>query len=113
VAAQKVDEMKNMDIEVREISFNDLSARINKSWVNTEPKVCADCQNDMDIKERFFVLSRCPENEAEEERLDKLMNIKHGVSLFCVEMDVPGWQGIDFLCCMRKMRLTKCCSRLR
>jgi hypothetical protein len=97
VAAQKIDEMKNRDIEVREISFNDLSARINKSWKSPGPKVCSDCQNDTDIKERFFILSRCPENEDEEERLDTLMKKQHGVVQFCVEMDVLG-DGRGLLC---------------
>jgi hypothetical protein len=89
--------MKKEDIEVMEISFKELSALFNKSWVSPGQKVCSDCKNDTDIKNRFFILSRCPENEDEEERLDKLMNKKHGVSQFYVEMDVFG-DGRGLLC---------------
>ena len=107
VAAQKIDETKNRDIDVREISFNDLSACINKSWKSTGPKVCSDCQNDTDIKDRFFILSRCPENEGDEEHLDKLMKKQHGVVQFCVEMDVLG-DGRGLIC---SAVCTKCGSQ--
>jgi hypothetical protein len=88
VAAQKVGEMKNVDIEVREISLTELRESLNKSWESPGHNVCSDCQNDTDIKDRFFVLSRCPENKEEEERLDEIMKKQHGVSQFYIEMDV-------------------------
>ena len=90
VAAQKIDETLDRDIEVREISFRELSDSINKSWKSSGQNVCSDCQNDADFKERFFILSRCPENMDEEKLLDELMKKQYGVLQFYVEIDVLG-----------------------
>jgi hypothetical protein len=107
VAAQKIDEMKTKDIEVREISFKELGDLLKKSWENPGHKVCTDCENDKDLKDRYFILSRCPENKEEEERLDELMKEKHDIPQFYVEMDVLG-DGRGLIC---SAVCTKCGSQ--
>ena len=97
VAAQKIDGTKNKEIDVTEKSFQELSDLLNKSWKSPGPKVCSDCQSDKDIKDRFFILSRCPENKEEEERLDEIMKKQHGVSQFYIEMDFFG-DGRGLIC---------------
>ena len=92
VAAQKVEEMNNSKtIQVREISLEELkNSKIDISSKGFGQKVCSDCGNRTGIKERYFEVSRCPETKEDEEELDKLMKIQHGIENFYVELDVLG-----------------------
>jgi len=42
-----------------------------------------DCENET-FKERFFILSRCPETREEEALLDKLMKKQYGIEHYAV-----------------------------
>ncbi len=85
VAAQKIEEETTKPIEIREISPGELSDALGE--LNFGAKACLSCKNEV-FKERYFIISRCPESREEEEWLDKAMKKQYGVGHFCVVVDV-------------------------
>ncbi len=68
-------------IEIREISLHDISEskEIEDSWKGFCARGCLKCGSEEGFKERYFVISRCPESEEEEHWLDETMKKKFGV----------------------------------
>lgn len=68
-------------IEIREISMHEISEskEIEESWKVFGPRGCLKCDNEDGFKERYFVISRCPDSEEEEEWLEKTLEKKFGV----------------------------------
>jgi predicted Zn-ribbon and HTH transcriptional regulator len=87
VAAQKIDDLTGAEhIEIREITLEELNATndLEGSWRCLVPRVCEDCDNEIEFKERFFILSKCPATTDEEEWLDRTMKEKYGVENYSV-----------------------------
>jgi len=104
VAAQKIeDTMKAEPIEIKETSFKILgsSKETEESWTGFGPKICMDCENDEEFEERYFILTRCPDNKEEEKWLDDTMKEQYGIEHYCVAVDAfEDDRGlIDFVVC--------------
>jgi hypothetical protein len=87
VASQKIEENKDeIPIDIKEISRKEIGSlkEIDESLKSFGPGECLDCENMEEFKERFFLLSRCPETGKEEEWLDKTMKEKYGVEHYAV-----------------------------
>ncbi len=68
-------------IEIREISLREISEskEIEESWSGFRARGCLKCDSEDGFKERYFVISRCPDSEEEEDWLDATMEKKYGV----------------------------------
>lgn len=68
-------------IEIREISPRQISEskEIEESWKGFCARGCLECDNEEEFKERYFVISRCPDSEEEEHWLDETLKKKFGV----------------------------------
>lgn len=68
-------------IEIREISCREISEskEMEESWKGFGSRGCLKCGNEDDFKERYFVISRCPDSKEEEYWLDETMKKKYGV----------------------------------
>lgn len=68
-------------IEIREISLHEISEskEIEDSWKGFGARGCLKCDSEDGFKERYFVISRCPESEEEEDWLDETLKKKFGV----------------------------------
>ncbi len=68
-------------IEIREISLREISesTEIEESWKGFRARGCLKCDNEDGFKERYFVISRCPDSKEEEDWLDATMETKYGV----------------------------------
>ncbi len=68
-------------IEIREISLRKVneSKEIEESWKGFGARGCLKCDNEEGFKERYFIISRCPDSEEEEHWLDDTMKKKYGV----------------------------------
>ncbi|TRZ89490.1 MAG: hypothetical protein D4R88_05410 [Methanosarcinales archaeon] len=68
-------------IEIREISLREISEskEMEESWKGFNARGCLKCDSEDGFKERYFVISRCPESEEEEHWLDETMKNKYGV----------------------------------
>ena len=68
-------------IDIREISLRQIneSKEIKESWKGFRARGCLECNSDEGFKERYFVISRSPDNEEEEHWLDETMKKKYGV----------------------------------
>lgn len=68
-------------IEIREISLREIneSKEIEESWKGFGARGCLKCDSQDGFKERYFVISRCPDSEEEEHWLDETMKKKYGV----------------------------------
>ncbi len=68
-------------IEIREISLREISEsnEIEESWKGFRARGCLKCDSEDGFKERYFVISRCPDSEEEEHWLDETMKKKYGV----------------------------------
>ncbi len=87
VAAQKIEDTPgSKPIEITEISLDELGAQkdLEASWKCLVPRACMDCKNYGEFKERFFILSRCPEKREEEEWLDNTMKEQYGIEHYAV-----------------------------
>jgi len=87
VAAQKIEEVAgSQPIDIREVSLDELAAsnELDASWKYLVPGACQDCGNVKEFKERFFILTRCPETKEEKEWLDETMNKQYGVENYTV-----------------------------
>ena len=87
IAAQKIEEIHEIStIEIREVTLKELgeSKDVENSWKYLVPIACKDCENDREFKERFFILSKCPETREDEEWLDKIMKEKYMVEHYTV-----------------------------
>ncbi|MBU4223057.1 MAG: UPF0158 family protein [Euryarchaeota archaeon] len=68
-------------IDIREISLREIneSKEIEESWKGFNARGCLKCDSEDGFKERYFVISRCPDSEEEEHWLDETMKKKYGV----------------------------------
>lgn len=68
-------------IEIREISLREISEskEIEESWKGFGARGCLKCDSEDGFKEKYFVISRCPDTEEEENWLDETMKKKYGV----------------------------------
>lgn len=68
-------------IEIREISLHEISEskEIEEAWKGFGARGCLKCDSEEGFKERYFVISRCPESEEEEDWLDETLKKKFGV----------------------------------
>jgi hypothetical protein len=68
-------------IEIREISPCEISEskEIEESWKGFCARGCLDCDNEDEFKERYFVISRCPDSEEEEHWLEEELKKKYGL----------------------------------
>ena len=84
IAAQKIEDTH--EIEIREVTPKELNQLkdLEDSWKCIVPLTCQDCENDREFKERFFILSMCPETREEEEWLDKIMKDQYNVEHYAV-----------------------------
>jgi|GEM_PF-1511170 len=68
-------------IEIREISLREIneSKEIEESWKGFRARGCLKCDSEEGFKERYFVISRCPDSEEEEHWLDETLKKKFSV----------------------------------
>jgi hypothetical protein len=68
-------------IEIREISLREISEskEIEESWKGFRARGCLKCDSEDGFKERYFVISRCPDSQEEEDWLDETLKKKYGV----------------------------------
>lgn len=68
-------------IEIREISSKEIieSKEMEDAWKGFGARGCLECDNENEFKERYFVISRCPDSKEEEDWLDETMKKKYGV----------------------------------
>jgi DNA polymerase III alpha subunit len=68
-------------IEIKEISSREISEskEIEESWKGFCARGCLECDNEEEFKERYFVISRCPDSEEEEHWLDETLKKKFGL----------------------------------
>jgi DNA polymerase III alpha subunit len=68
-------------IEIREISLDEISEskEIEESWKGFRARGCLKCDSEDGFKEKYFVISRCPDSEEEEDWLDETLKKKFGV----------------------------------
>jgi len=68
-------------IEIREISLHEIneSKEIEESWKGFRARGCLKCDSEEGFKERYFVISRCPDSEEEEQWLDETLKKKFSV----------------------------------
>ncbi len=68
-------------IEIREISICEISKskEVEESWKGFGARGCLKCDSEDGFKERYFIISRCPDSEEEEHWLDETMKKKYGV----------------------------------
>ncbi len=68
-------------IEIREISLREISEskEIEESWKGFGARGCLKCDSEDGFKERYFIISRCPDSKEEEEWLDETLKKKYGV----------------------------------
>ncbi len=102
VAAQKIEDTAS-PIEIKETSIDELVAsnELDASWKCLVPAACRECGNRKDFKERFFILSRCPETKEEEEWLDEEMKKQYGVVDYTVGVFSNDRGLIDSAVCCR------------
>jgi len=74
-------------IEIREISPREISEskEIEESWKGFGARGCLKCDSEEGFKERYFIISRCPDSEEEEHWLDETLKKKfdlkgHGIT---------------------------------
>ncbi len=68
-------------IEIKEISLGEISEskEIEESWKDFRARGCLKCDSEDGFKEKYFVISRCPDSEEEEDWLDETLKKKFGV----------------------------------
>jgi hypothetical protein len=68
-------------IEIREISLREISEakEMEESWKGFRARGCLKCDSEDGFKERYFVISRCPDSKEEEDWLDETLKKKYGV----------------------------------
>ncbi|GFO96244.1 hypothetical protein ig2599ANME_0433 [groundwater metagenome] len=68
-------------IEIREISLREISEskEMEESWKGFGARGCLKCDSEDGFKERYFVISRCPDSKEEEDWLDETLKKKYGV----------------------------------
>lgn len=69
-------------IEIREITLREISElkEIEVAWKDFGARGCLDCENEDEFKERYFVISRCPDSKEEEDWLDETLKKKYGIA---------------------------------
>jgi hypothetical protein len=68
-------------IEIREISLREISEakEMEESWKGFRARGCLKCDSEDGFKEKYFVISRCPDSKEEEDWLDETLKKKYGV----------------------------------
>jgi len=69
-------------IEIKEISSKEIieSNEIEETWKDFGARGCLDCDNEDEFKERYFVISRCPDSEEEQDCLDETLKKRYGIN---------------------------------
>jgi hypothetical protein len=77
-------------IEIKEISSGEISEsdEIEEAWKGFGARGCLKCDSEDGFKERYFVISRCPDNQEEEEWLDETLKKKFGVKQYGITVGV-------------------------
>jgi len=68
-------------IEIKEISSKEIieSNEIEEAWKGFGSRGCLDCENENEFKERYLIISRCPDNEEEQDWLDETLKKKYDI----------------------------------
>ena len=68
-------------IEIKEISSKEIieSNEIEEAWKGFGARGCLDCENEDEFKERYLIISRCPDNEEEQDWLDETLKKKYDI----------------------------------
>jgi hypothetical protein len=68
-------------IEIKEISSREIfeSSEIEEAWKGFGARGCLDCDNEDEFKERYFIISRCPDSEEEQDWLDETLKKRYGI----------------------------------
>lgn len=77
-------------IEIREITLREISElkEIEVAWKGFGARGCLDCENEDEFKERYFVISRCPDNEEEQDWLDVTLKKMYGIKNYGIAAGV-------------------------
>ena len=77
-------------IEINEISSKEIieSNEIEDAWKGFGARGCLDCDNEDEFNERFFVISRCPDNEEEQDWLDVTLKKMYGIKNYGIAAGV-------------------------
>ena len=77
-------------IDIKEISFKEIieSNEIEEAWKSFGARGCLDCDNEDEFKNRYFVTSRCPDSEEEQDHLDETLKKRYGVKQYGIAAGV-------------------------
>ena len=77
-------------IEIKEISSKEIieSNEIEEAWKGFGARGCLDCDNEDEFKERYFVISRCPDSEEEQDWLDETLKKRYGIKNYGIAAGV-------------------------
>ena len=77
-------------IEIKEISSKEIieSNEIEEAWKGFGARGCLDCENEDEFKERYFIISRCPDSEEEQDWLDETLKKKYGIKNYGIAAGV-------------------------
>ena len=77
-------------IEIKEISSKEIieSNEIEEAWKGFGARGCLDCDNEDEFKERYFVISRCPDNEDEQDWLDETLKKRYDIKNYGIAAGV-------------------------
>lgn len=79
-------------IEIRQISPKELSKskEIEHEWMGFGAVGCLQCGKEDDFKTSYFIISRCPDSEEEQEWLDKTLQEQFGVEEYGIAVGIFG-----------------------
>ncbi len=77
-------------IEIKEISSKEIieSNEIEEVWKGFGARGCLDCDNEDEFKEKYFVISRCPDSEEEQDLLDENLKRRYGIKNYGIAAGV-------------------------
>ena len=77
-------------IEIREITLREISEsnEIEEAWKGFGARGCLDCDNEDEFNERYFVISRCPDNEDEQDWLDETLKKRYDIKNYGIAAGV-------------------------
>ena len=77
-------------IEIKEITLRDIieSNETEEAWKGFGARGCLDCDNEDEFKERYFVISRCPDCEEEEDWLDETLKMRYSIKNYGIAAGV-------------------------
>ena len=82
--------MPQKSIEIKEISSKEIieSNEIEEAWKDFGAIGCLDCDNEDEFKERYFVISRCPDSEEEQDWLDETLKKRYDIKNYGIAAGV-------------------------